>query len=214
MKITTLAPLSALALVFAVGCKTTTPTQIDDQKDATEASTDADPDAKTTAAPDTPESQPVLEPCDPEDEPCRVERAGAYKVGWLAEGVPVATVLEKLGEPDSKEERIEEEASGDIYEVWTWESAGVSADMLAADMTAPVTAVRYFTVSAPFDGKTPKGVGIGSTEEEVRAAYDGTFDPHFTRAGESLVAGSVYGGIFFRIEDGKVTTIFVGAGAE
>lgn len=214
MKIANLALSGALTLVFMVGCKTTTPTQPDKAEDTTTSTVEVT-SSETSDIPETqPEPKPELEPCDPEDEMCRIDRVGAYTIGWLSQGVPVATVLEKLGEPDKKEERFEEGASGDIYEIWIWEGAGVHADMLAADMTSPVTATRYFTVKAPFDGKTPKGIGIGSTEEEVLAAYAGTFDPHFTREGESLIAGSVYDGIFFGIKDGKVVSIFIGAGAE
>ena len=85
--------------------------------------------------------------------------------------------------------------------------------MTAPDMTAPVNDHIAVTVFPPFEGKTSRGVGIGSTEEEVRAAYKNLIDPG-SRPGEMIIAGSVYGGVFFTIEDGKVTTIFIGAGAE
>jgi hypothetical protein len=39
-------------------------------------------------------------------------------------------------------------------------------------------------------------------------------DPEENTNRENLVAGSVYGGLFFKIEKGKVVEIFLGAGAE
>lgn len=201
-------------LCLACACKTT---QSDEKKDdpAASLSEESSGGGEAAEASEAKEgAEEEVEPCGPDDEMCRVERLGDTSVGWLSEGLAIDTALEKLGEPEQKEARFEEGASGDFLEIWTWPSKGVQADVTAPNMTDPVTTVRSFTVRAPFDGETKRGVGIGSTEQEVLAAYDGLFDPVATRPGELLVAGSVYGGMFFRLEGGEVSEIFVGAGAE
>lgn len=203
--------LMSACVVFA-GCKSGGDKPKDDGMDVVKE--------EVTATPDTPTSQPATtqvkytDPgCVEEDEMCRVDNMGKSHVGWLDSGVTVAVMLEKLGEPDQKEARINEEATGDIYEIWIWTQKGVRADLSAPDMTAPVVSVRHFTVTAPFDGKTERGIGIGSTEAEVLAAYPGVMDPN-SRPGAQVIVGSIYGGMFFDIVDGNVTSIFVGAGAE
>lgn len=157
-------------------------------------------------------SLPPLKPCASDDELCQeVERAGGFSIGWLEQGTSASIMLEKLGEPDQKGARVKDATSGEIYEPWVWEAAGVRADMLALTMASPVLHAEHFTVMTPYDGKTPKGIGIGSTEADVLAAYEGSFDPHFSVPGTWLVAGSTSRGIFFDIKDGRVTKIFIGS---
>jgi len=200
-----------LALTFsislaALGCKTSKPAE------------DTDGPKETSPAEATPESQPAkadkkLPPCEPDDENCRVERLGAESVGWITGDITVEKVKEKLGEPEEKGERNLWEATGDHVETWTWKSAGVQLDMTAPDMTSPVNDIYSVTVFAPFDGKTSRGVGIGSSAEEVREAYEGMIEEGTSRE-DLIIAGSIYGGAFFRIKDGAVESIFIGAGAE
>ena len=201
--------LCLLTSLAILGCKTPK-TDDGDKTPPTETSA-------TTPTEEAPESQPAakteLPPCEPDNEGCRSERVGQESLGWITADVSVETIKEKLGEPSKKEERILMEATGDHVETWAWKDAGVQLEMTAPDMTAPVNDHIAVTVFPPFDGKTSRGVGIGSTEEEVRAAYKNLIDPG-SRPGEMIIAGSVYGGVFFTIEDGKVTTIFIGAGAE
>jgi len=195
----------SVALCFVLGCKTTEPT----------------PDPAPN--PETPESSPAaakeaaeaeLAPCGDDDEMCRVDRLGQVTVGtWDGSETP-AELIAEWGEPEKKGERFTEEASGDIVEMWTWSAKGVTVEMLATDMSGAPAMSRGITVRAPYAGKTDRGVGIGSTEEEVLEAYAGIIDPAGTQDGSMVVAGSIYGGVFFTIVEGKVTEIFVGAGAE
>jgi hypothetical protein len=72
--------------------------------------------------------------------------------------------------------------------------------------------VRNIWLRAPSTLATDRGIRLGSTADEARAAYAGTLD---SRAGEdSIVAGSVYGGVIFTVEGGRVVGIFVGPAAE
>jgi hypothetical protein len=61
---------------------------------------------------------------------------------------------------------------------------------------------------------TARGVRLGSSEAEVKIAYGREFNAEESRAGETFVAGSVYGGVIFEVEKGKVVGIFIGAAAE
>jgi|GEM_PF-3505493 len=161
-----------------------------------------------------PEEAAELAACTAEEgeEMCRVRRLGSTNVGFLAEGMPIAEIIAKLGAPDEVGELWLEEATGDQVQDHIWKTKGV---MVQAYLDPEKNLkVSRFTVEAPFAGKTSRGFGIGSSAAEVFAAYAAEIDPSFTEPGSKLVAGSVYGGIFFDFEDGKVISIFVGAGAE
>ncbi len=156
---------------------------------------------------------PALAPCDAEDSDCRVQRVGSTAFGALDTGLAATAVVAQLGEPTTRGEPMMEEASGLTLSTWEWPAAGVTVVMEAANPTDALTA-HSFTVRAPFAAQSARGVGLGSTEAEVSAAYAGLADPNGTRPGEVFVAGSVYGGVFFTFVDGRVSEIFVGAGAE
>jgi len=56
---------------------------------------------------------------------------------------------------------------------------------------------------------------IGSTEREVVEAYGRFRDPEEdSEEGRSFVAGSVYDGMIFDFQDGRVIRIFLGSAAE
>lgn len=142
---------------------------------------------------------------------CRIERLGSTQVGWLDQGTTLAQLKERLGEPDSVTEPEEEGASGDIFQIFVWEKSGVEVDGRAAGSQGEL-AVHSFTVKAPFEGQTARCVGLGSSREQVTTAYADVRDPN---SQSSLIAGSIYGGMFFFFdEQDRVSSIFVGAGAE
>jgi hypothetical protein len=61
--------------------------------------------------------------------------------------------------------------------------------------------------------RTSKGISIGSSYQEVEQAYKDYMNPEFSNR-ESIVAGSIYGGVVFSFEKGKVKSVFVGAASE
>lgn len=154
------------------------------------------------------------EPLDPDT--CRVQQVGEFRVGWLKQGMPLSEVKARLGEPSEVSEPEEEGASGDIYRNYEWPSAGVSID--GRDYSRgdnPV--IHSVTVTPPFMGMTERCIGLGSTLAQVQAAYPGMRDPNTQEPDPrgSFVAGSIYGGIFFLLDErGEVVQIFIGAGAE
>lgn len=158
------------------------------------------------------EALAVAAPCAPDDEMCRVDRLGDTGFGGLEAGLAISALEERLGTPEKVGETIEEGATGDVIHERTYPAAGVVVTAVKAADHGQV--VRDFTLSAPFAEKSARGVGIGSSEAEVLAAYADCLEGFSTVPGEKAVAGSVFGGVFFYFEDGVVTSIYVGAGAE
>jgi hypothetical protein len=62
--------------------------------------------------------------------------------------------------------------------------------------------------------QTEKGIRIGSTEQEVNEAYGRFRNAEESKQGEVFVAGSVFGGLIFTFQQGRVSKIFIGAAAE
>lgn len=174
--------------------------------------------APAPAAPEAPAPTAIEAPppvtCGPDDDlnGCRERALGEVTFGWLRGGLTTDAVVAQLGVPAERGEVWEEGASGDFVQTWTWPDAGVEVVFSAPTRDGEPLSSAY-TVRAPFAGKTERGIGIGSTEADVMGAYAETIAPD-SRPGELVIAGSVYGGAFFGIEDGAVVSIFVGAGAE
>lgn len=173
-------------------------------------------------------TRPSVAPCvDTETlsaESCRVERLGEERLGDLSLGLPMAEVMKILGPADEVGEPFEEGATGDIVTSYAWKKKGIRIDSARSSVepdpnpagSAPtmIEYARSIDVSAPFSGKTRRGVAIGALEADVVRAYAETLDPEASRQGEKVVAGSLFGGIIFTIEGGRVTSIFLGAAAE
>ncbi len=152
--------------------------------------------------------------CKPGFDECFLKRLGDVKIDVFENGGAVTSATKELGEPDTKSERAEMEATGDIVETWTWIKKGISMQVAAADMTADPTTILSMTVMVTSPFKTDRGIGIGSTVKEVEKAYAGAISSPLSDDLPTIVAGSVYEGIFFDFVDDKVNQIFVGAGAE
>lgn len=60
--------------------------------------------------------------------------------------------------------------------------------------------------------KTSRNIGIGDSRKDVLKAYQNEIYDRDNPS--SLIAGTIYGGVIFTFENGKVSSIFVGAGAE
>jgi hypothetical protein len=118
----------------------------------------------------------------------------------------------RLGPPETLGERLEEAATGETIQRAAWPAAGVEVT-LRVDAEG-LAVVRDFTVTAPFAEKTARGVGLGSPEADVLAAYADCLEGATSVPGQTAVAGSIYGGVIFTFGGGVVTAIFVGAGAE
>ena len=144
------------------------------------------------------------------------------RIGGLALESPEAGVLalgekEALGELAKGKDEIWE-AFGEAVQPWTFTGSGFSADMVSGKAGAPKT-ILSITIEAPSALKTEHGIGIGSAKEEVLKAYadyktEKEQAEHLAQGGDKHLVGSIYGGMIFDFEGGKVSRIFLGASAE
>lgn len=142
-------------------------------------------------------------------------------IGGIRLGMPESELLaiaakEGFGEP-VKGEDVFWEAIGENVQPWDFKDAGLSLDMSSVEKGGEKL-VNSITIKAPSKLKTERGIGIGSTKEEAAKAYAGyptdKFEAEMISENGSHLVGSIYGGMIFGLEDGKVSEIFLGASAE
>ena len=138
-------------------------------------------------------------------------------IGGLKTGAKAPEVIALFGEPTTKSEPVVEEATGETVAAWTWPAKGLE---VRVSIMGDVTMVTGITIKAPSTLTTSRGVGIGAPRATVEATYAAfrtmgrdAEEPDPSNE-EQIVIGSRYGGTFFTFTDGKVSDIFVGAGAE
>lgn len=126
-------------------------------------------------------------------------------------GLKVSDLKNMLGEPSNKTKNELWGADGEYHQTYEYGKQGIELDMIGkkeADKT-----INMITIVSPCDYKTSKGISIGTNYQQVKQAYIEFYNPEFSNS-ESLVAGSVFGGVIFSFENSKVKTIFIGANAE
>jgi hypothetical protein len=138
-----------------------------------------------------------------------IESFGDIKLGQSS-----TELLKILGEPEVKSRAVEWGADGLIHQDWVWNPKGleinISSEKGKEETTSTVFSIRSF---APCTYKTKAGIGIGSTYDEVHAAYKRDINAEESNR-QQIVVGSVYGGIIFSFHNDKVENIFLGAAAE
>ncbi|HRI10483.1 MAG TPA: hypothetical protein PKW35_21835, partial [Nannocystaceae bacterium] len=137
----------------------------------------------------------------------------AERFGDLRYGLPAADVTAKLGEPASRGKNQLWEADGAYHQDWSYPAIGVTLDM-ASDSRSGPKKVASITLRAPATLATSKGVTVGSPRALVLDRYGKLRDPESPAEDDTFVAGSIFGGVIFAFEGGKVSQIFLGAGAE
>jgi hypothetical protein len=155
----------------------------------------------------------VVAPADTADKKVDVDvpAGGIDQVGGLVLNLVDNQVIALLGQPDSKSKEVEWGADGLMHQDWIYQSKG-----LTLNMSRNKTAQQIFSiiVSSPSDLKTPKGIGIGSTYDDVIKAYDKEINKEES-TDDVVVVGSIYGGVIFNFNSSKkVDRIFLGAAAE
>ena len=135
------------------------------------------------------------------------------KVGPLYLGQAASDVVEKVGEPENTTEMQVWGVDGMERQTWKYLSQGISLTMLNDPEQGLVTDQINLTQKATL--KTERGIGVGSSREDVVNAYADNLASGYEGAGdESVVVGSIYGGIVFTFKENRVTEMFVGAAAE
>jgi hypothetical protein len=135
------------------------------------------------------------------------------KIGEFSTGMKEQVLKKKLA---CNFKRGKEElwgADGLYHQSWDCLAAGISFEM-SSERKGGKKSIDKIIVKAPSKLKTKRGIQIGSSEAEVIQAYNDVKDVQGTVPKETFVAGSVYGGLFFDFQDGRVSSIMLGAGAE
>lgn len=151
-------------------------------------------------------------------QPATEAPATSESIGGIALGDPAPKVEAAFGAPASKGEVVEWAATGDRTATWSW-NEGLRFEMAESSDGSPPT-VHSMTMAAPSTRTTSRGVGIGTAYADVERIYapfrgQGREEGEPEQWGpEGMIVGSVYGGTFFDFTDGKVSNVFVGAGAE
>lgn len=142
------------------------------------------------------------------DQLMRDEAIGALKIGLSREqAIKIVGASPKAG-------RIEEWDTGSqFHQQLTFKNAGISLSMVSKTKSSPQT-IESITAVAPCALTTKKGIHIGSSEADVMKAYKRDYNKEESVPGSSFVAGSTYGGIWFRIDNGKISQIFLGVSGE
>jgi hypothetical protein len=104
-------------------------------------------------------------------------------------------------------------ADGLYHQTWTFSGAGVELDLASASPTGLKT-VEAITISSPCKFQTSREIGIGTPAAQALKAYKAAYNKQESKPGESLVFGSVFGGLIISVKDGKVSGLFLGAAAE
>lgn len=147
------------------------------------------------------------------DEEARAAFVAKETLGDLKLGMTEKAVKAALGEPESKGKEEEWAATGDHVQKWVYAGRGIELQMASIKKGGAKSALMI-TARAPSKLVTRKGVGIGTTEAEVIKAYGPYEDKENSKRGATFVVGSIYGGVIFTFEKGKVSEIFFGAAAE
>jgi len=132
-------------------------------------------------------------------------------IGDIKLGIRSKLIIEMLGEPEEKSESVLWGADGEYHQQWKYTKNGIELDIIGEVDTALV--VNMITIKSPCELKTKRKIGVGSSIEEIQLAYQKEIN-HSSSAPETIVAGTIYGGIIFNIECRKVTSFFIGASAD
>lgn len=151
--------------------------------------------------------------CQPHDAACRVEQVRDEALGGIRPGMSETDLIAAIGNPGSRKGPFDEAATGLMIEYWDWNAEGITVDMASEGIDKPRTVARV-VLRAPCALTTERGVAVGAGEQDVIEAYATLADPDFSVEGEKLVVGSIYEGMIFTFVRGRVTTIFLGSGAE
>lgn len=132
-------------------------------------------------------------------------------IGVLKYGLSLSSAKKTLGEPSKKSKTVLWDADGEYHQTYYYASNGIELDIIGNNETGKT--VDMLTITEPCSFKTSKNIAIGSSYREVQSAYKDQIDPDNSNQ-ESIVVGSIYGGLIFKFKDQKVTSIFIGASAE
>jgi hypothetical protein len=136
------------------------------------------------------------------------ERIGDLRIGYSEkEVIKTITCVLKRGPEELWA------ADGAYHQKWKYAGCGITLDMVSEKKGGPKS-IGSITIVKPSNLSAKRGIRIGSSEQEVMNAYKSYWNKEDSEHFGRFVAGSIYGGLIFHIENGKVSSIFLGAAAE
>lgn len=133
-------------------------------------------------------------------------------IGGIRMGLTQTQLTAILGEPDSKGKAEKWDADGLVHQDWSYKSKGIQINMESNPNLADQV-IFSVTITSPCNFRTKKNIGIGSTYNEVMAAYEKEIDKPASDK-KQIVVGSIFGGIIVHFENEKAVQLFFGAAAE
>lgn len=152
---------------------------------------------------------------DPGEEADPFNVLAGESLGQLSLDMNAAQIGKLLGDPPRKGAVEEWAATGEYMQSWEYPDQGLTLSMAASTRHGPQSLASIHARS-PSTLLTARKIGLGSSWDAVHAAYGDVHDQEGLDPGDKsmFTAGSVYGGVFFSFEGGKVVSIYMGAGAE
>lgn len=135
-------------------------------------------------------------------------------LGELRIDLPAVEVIQLIGHPKRKGERVVWGADGLAHQDWYYDDRGIIINMASLETEPESESISSLKLISPCNLKTKRGISIGSSLSEVQLAYGNEQDKETSIAEQSFIAGSIYGGLIFTLENGYVSEIFLGAAAE
>lgn len=138
----------------------------------------------------------------------REESLGKLKLDLSAQ-----QVIQLLGNPRQKGQVEFWAGDGLYHQYWYYPNQGITLSM-ASETKKGQQNIALIKLVSPSKLPTKRGIKIGSSIEEVSLAYAKEKDQEMSIPDQTFVAGSIYGGLIFTFDQGRVIEIFLGAAAE
>jgi len=134
-------------------------------------------------------------------------------LGALRIDMPDGEVVVLLGEPDEKGDKHLSEADALYHQEWRYPQQGIFLE-LVSESTSGKQRVASIRAGLHSILETTKGIKVGDCFAAVNKAYGDQLDTDNSDPPFTLLAGSLYDGVLFSFEEGKIIQIFLGATAE
>ncbi len=104
-------------------------------------------------------------------------------------------------------------ADGAWHQDWKYPDCGITLGTVS-NKKRGVKTIESITVSRPSALATKKGIKIGSTKAAVVTAYKTHQNKELSQSSDGFAVGTAYALLMFDFADGRVSSIFLGVGAE
>jgi hypothetical protein len=132
-------------------------------------------------------------------------------IGKLKIGLSIHDLIKILGNPTNKTENELLPSDGEYHQTYNYLKLGIKLDLIGKNENYKT--INTIRIEHPCKFKTQKGIAIGSNTTEIINAYKEGINPAFSDS-SSIVVGSYFGGMIFRLHSGCVTSIYLGINAQ